>query len=161
MEPTANRADPATPPTSSSEMKRPGAIRAKAGFTLLEMLLVLALLGLMAALVLPRVGQTLDQTVAQSEAFKFEQQVLDLRRQAFHQEVPIQVVASGNLTDEAEPRQAEVSLGQDWSYSLEAPLLIDAGGLCSTTTAELTYRGRVAMRLQGTGPACRFQRVVG
>jgi prepilin-type N-terminal cleavage/methylation domain-containing protein len=139
---------------------RPG-LTSKAGFTLLEMLIVLAIMSLTAAMVIPRIGATLDQAVSKTEAFKFQQQVMDLRRQTFHEEQAVQVVESGQFVDDpaADPRPAELRLGAGWTYRLSDPLIIDAGGICSTTTVQLFSDGRPAGRLQG-GAACRFDRVL-
>ena len=133
----------------------------KAGFTLLEMLIVLAIMSLTAAMVIPRIGATLDQAVSRTEAFKFQQQVMDLRRQTFHEEQAVQVVESGQFVDDpnADPSPAEVQLGAGWTYKLSAPLIIDAGGICSTTTVQLYSNGRPATRLQG-GASCRFDRLL-
>lgn len=135
----------------------------KAGFTLLEMLFVLAIMGMAAAMVLPRIGAQMDQAVANTEAFKFQQQVLDLRRQTFHEEQGLTVVSSGELAadSDADPPQAEIQLGQGWSYKLSAPLTIDAGGVCSTADVEIYDRNRLAARLQGAGASCLFPRMVG
>jgi prepilin-type N-terminal cleavage/methylation domain-containing protein len=140
--------------------KRAPASRAKGGFTLLEMLLVLALASLMAALAMPRIAGSIDQAMAHGEHLKFQQQVIDLRRQSFSQQQGLRVVSSGEFTDEAEadPPLAEVQLGPGWTYKLSQSVDIDAGGGCSAADVDLIKDGRPRLHLQGTGGSCRFVR---
>jgi prepilin-type N-terminal cleavage/methylation domain-containing protein len=139
---------------------RSAAIEAKAGFTLLEMLLVLGLVSLMAALAIPRIAVSIDQAMAHGEYLKFQQQVMDLRRQSFHQQQGLRLVSSGEFADDAEadPPLAEVQLGPGWSYRLTQPIDIDAGGGCTAGEVDLIKDGRPRLHLQGTGASCRFVR---
>jgi prepilin-type N-terminal cleavage/methylation domain-containing protein len=134
--------------------------RTKGGFTLLEMLLVLGLTAMAAALIVPRISVQIDQAAAHSEFLKFQQQVMDLRRQSFHEGQGLRIVASGELVDDAEadPPLAEVRLGPGWSYQLSQPIDIDAGGGCSQADVDLIRAGRVVLHLRGSGASCRFFR---
>jgi prepilin-type N-terminal cleavage/methylation domain-containing protein len=139
----------------------PGARNGRAGFTLLEMLIVLAIIALSAALVLPRIGASIDRAMAFSEALSFERQVMDLRRQSFHERQGVQLVESGRFeADDSDPPLAEVQLSQGWTYSLSAPLVIDGGGACSESEVVLSHQGHAMLRLKGQGASCRFQRVL-
>jgi prepilin-type N-terminal cleavage/methylation domain-containing protein len=137
--------------------------RAKGGFTLLEMLLVLGLTAMAAALIVPRIAVQIDQAAAHSEFLKFQQQVMDLRRQSFHEGQGLRIVASGELVDEpeADPPLAEVQLAPGWTYHLSQPIDIDAGGGCSPAEVDLIRGGRVVLRLHGSGASCRFYRTAG
>jgi prepilin-type N-terminal cleavage/methylation domain-containing protein len=139
---------------------RAAAIRCKRGFTLLEMLLVLGLTALMAAVAIPRIAASIDQAMAHGEFLKFQQQVMDLRRQSFHQQQGLRLVSSGEFADdpEADPPLAEATLGPGWSYRLSAPIDIDAGGACTAADVDLIKDGRPRLHLQGTGGSCRFVR---
>jgi prepilin-type N-terminal cleavage/methylation domain-containing protein len=139
------------------------AARGKGGFTLLEMLLVLGLMAMMAALILPRIAVQIDQAAAHSEFLKFQQQVMDLRRQSFHEGQGLRIVATGELADDpdADPPLAQVQLAPGWSYRLSAPIDIDAGGGCSPAEVDLIRSDKVILHLQGSGPSCRFFRAVG
>jgi prepilin-type N-terminal cleavage/methylation domain-containing protein len=143
--------------------KGSAAARSKGGFTLLEMLLVLGLTAMAAALIVPRVAVQIDQAAAHSEFLKFQQQVMDLRRQSFHEGQGLRIVASGEFVDETEPDPplAEVRLGEGWSYKLSQPIDIDAGGGCSPAEVDLIRSGKVILHLQGAGASCRFYRAVG
>ena len=137
--------------------------RGKGGFTLLEMLLVLGLMAMMAALIVPRIAVQIDQAAAHSEFLKFQRQVLDLRRQSFHEGQGLRIVATGDFVDssDADPPLAEVKLAPGWSYTLSAPIDIDAGGGCSPAEVDLIRSNTVILHLQGSGASCRFFRVVG
>ena len=139
---------------------RATAITAKKGFTLLEMLLELGLASLMAALAIPRIAVSIDQAMAHGEYLKFQQQVMDLRRQTFHQEQGLRLVSSGEFTDDpdADPPLAEAQLGPGWSYKLSQPIDIDAGGACSAADVDLIKDGRPRLHLKGSGASCRFVR---
>jgi prepilin-type N-terminal cleavage/methylation domain-containing protein len=140
--------------------RRPPAVSAKAGFTLLEILLVLGLTALMAALAIPRIAASIDQITAHGEFLKFQQQVLDLRRQSFHEGQGLRLVSTGEFIDDpdADPPLAEVQLTQGYSYRLSQPIDIDAGGACTAADVDLIKDGRRRLHLQGTGGSCRFVR---
>jgi len=133
----------------------------KAGFTLLEIILVLGIIGLTAAIALPRAARVIDQAEAHSIMFDFQRQVFDLRRAAFHGQAATALVGSGQFEDDpaADPPLAEVALRQPWTYRLSGPMFIDAGGSCEPVEAELVKDGRPVMRLEGQGANCRFLRV--
>jgi prepilin-type N-terminal cleavage/methylation domain-containing protein len=140
--------------------RRPSAGRGKAGFTLLEILLVLGLTALMAALAIPRIAASIDQITTHGEFLKFQQQVLDLRRQSFHEAQGLRLVSSGELVDDpnADPPLAEVQLTQGFSYRLSAPIDIDAAGNCTAAEVDILENGRPRLHLIGQGASCRFLR---
>jgi prepilin-type N-terminal cleavage/methylation domain-containing protein len=138
---------------------RPAA-SAKAGFTLLEILIVLGLSALMAALAIPRIAVSIDQMWAHGQYLKFQQQVMDLRRQSFHEAQGVRLVSSGEFVDDADadPPVAEAQLDPGWSYRLSQPLDIDAAGSCTAADVDLIKDGRIRLHLQGQGASCRFLR---
>lgn len=123
----------------------------KAGFSLLEVLICIAVIGLVVVVTLPNVPRTLESNADRRAAFHFERLALDLRATAFRDEQGLVVVDSGQFTDdpEADPRPAEIKLDAGWTYTLSAPLNISARGLCDPVVADLSYEGRLRMRLQG------------
>lgn len=141
-------------PTSwANQPKSPEHVRAgaKAGFTLLEVLICIAVIGLVAVIILPNVPRTLESNADRRAAFHFERLALDLRATAFRDEQGLTVVDSGQFTDdsEADPRPAEIKLDTGWTYTLSAPLNISARGLCDPVNADLFFEGRLRMRLHG------------
>lgn len=136
------------------------AAKAKAGFTLLEVLIVLGLTALLAAMAIPRIAGSIDQILAHGEYLKFQQQVLDLRRQSFHEGQGLRLVSTGEFVDDADsdPPLAEVQLGPGWSYRLSDPVDIDAAGACSPAEVDLLHNGRPRLHVVGQGSTCRFLR---
>ena len=62
-----------------------------AGFSVLEMLIVLVVIALAVAIVMPRGAAMLDQATAHSVFFDFQRQVSDLRLKAYRSEAPLVV----------------------------------------------------------------------
>lgn len=149
-------------PPISCNRRRSDRLSVRAGFTLLEMLVVLALIALSAAIALPRMGAAIDQALAHTVFFDFQRQVLDLRRQAFHDESPLSMVSSGEFVDDpdADPPLAEVQLRAGWTYRLSESMLIDGGGNCTAVEVDLFDEGKPVMHLEGAGANCRFHRVM-
>jgi prepilin-type N-terminal cleavage/methylation domain-containing protein len=138
----------ATPPAPD-----PGARRA--GFSLLEMLVVLAVLALAAAIVLPRGSVMLDRAAAHSVFFDFQRQVSDLRLEAWRTETPLL------LTDPAarSPGARTIALKGGWTYRLDRTLQISDGGACPPAQAQLLKNGRPVVRLASTDGLCHFRRL--
>ena len=76
--------------------------RRKRGYTLLEMLIVLAVMALAIAIVVPRGEAMLDQMTAHAVFFDFQRQMLDLRREAYAAQTPVTVKSS----DDTDPADA-------------------------------------------------------
>jgi prepilin-type N-terminal cleavage/methylation domain-containing protein len=135
-------------PTSSTRR----ATSSKSGFTLLEMLFVLAIMAMTAALAVPRIEQVLASNADRGAAFQFQRLTLDLRANAYHQERALNVVATGQFKDDdpdADPAPAEIKLEDGWSYRLGGPLTISPRGLCDATTVDLYFKGQPRERLTG------------
>lgn len=143
--------------------KKASASAAKGGFTLLEMLLVLGLAAMMAALAIPRIAGSIDQITAHGEYLKFQQQVLDLRRESFHEGQGLRLVSTGEFSDDPDidPPLAQVQLGPGWSYRLSQPIDLDSAGSCSAGDVDLIRDGRPRLHLIGSGASCRFLRSTG
>ena len=56
---------------------------AKSGYSLLEMMIVLAIISLSVVMVMPRMGAALDQVVVHTLQFEMQRQVSTLRRRAY------------------------------------------------------------------------------
>ena len=84
-------------------MKRPAhATRSpKAGYSLLEMLIVLAIMAAAVAVVLPRGQAMLDQMTTHAVFFDFQRQISDLRREAYATQNAALVVDSAAPPTEA------------------------------------------------------------
>jgi prepilin-type N-terminal cleavage/methylation domain-containing protein len=132
--------------------------RANAGYTLLEMLVVLAIMALAIAVVLPRGEAMLDQMTAHAVFFDFQRQVSDVRRGAYASQTAALIRGS----DDADPQLAAarvIPLRAGWSYRLTQPIAISAGGACASGAVELIKYGRPVMHLAMADRACHFVRL--
>lgn len=129
---------------------------ARAGFSTLEVLVVLAIMSLAVAIILPRGAAMLDRMTSHVVFFEFQQAVAEARREAFRSERGI-VLAGSAATEAADARA--IPLRDAWTYRLDRPLEITAGGRCTDVTAVLSRDGRPVMRLRSEKGACRFIRL--
>lgn len=134
-------------------------LRSKAGYSLLEMLIVLAIMAIATAVVLPSGFALTGQMTAHAEQFDFERQVRELRREAFDQQTPMVLYSSGGAPA-GDPRARVLSLRPGWSYRLSPALGISEGGVCGSTTAILLHLGAPVMRLVTSDGACAFTRLL-
>jgi prepilin-type N-terminal cleavage/methylation domain-containing protein len=123
--------------------------KAGAGFTLLELVVVLALLGLATALVAPQGFRTIqtwrratdvDATLGALSALGADARTAG-RRLAFD---------AGPL-----PPGAIKGAPEGWTVVLDEPLVIQANGACGSTSGELR-EGSYARRFALEGPFCRI-----
>ncbi len=132
--------------------------RARAGYSVLEMLIVLAIIALASAMVFPNAAAMADRVVAHAVFFDFERQMADLRREAYRGQTPL-VVYPTHAAAGADPRGRTIALQAGWSYALDRPMAISAGGACAPASAELLDGSRPVMRLAAPDGDCRFFRV--
>ncbi len=159
---------PPTPDRGSGGRLRRG------GFSLLEILVVLAIFALSTAVIMPSMSRMLDQATAHAVFFDFQKQVSDLRREANRTGIGIAVADPGAITPAIVSASASPSgqpddgavqntprvltLRDPWTYTMAPTLEIAEGGVCSVTTANLVNEGRVVMTLKTTEGDCRFIR---
>ncbi len=135
----------------------------KAGYSLIEILFVMAIIAVTAAISLPRAASALDQVISHTVFFEFQRQVSEFRARAFREEQVLTVVNSPDGQPAgAIPQTGDVSvkLRSGWSYKLNAPLTIDSGAGCSLANADLYNGQRLIMHLQSRGHDCRFIRTL-
>jgi len=136
------------------------------GFSLLEILVVLAILALSTAVIMPSLSRMLDQATAHAVFFDFQKQISDLRREANRTGIGLRVIdpAAPRIPDlsgggpEADPGRV-VSLRRPWTYTMAPALEIGEGGVCGLSAANLVHEGRVVMTLRTTEDDCRFIRI--
>ena len=133
--------------------------RAGTGYTLLEMLIVLAIMALAIAIVVPRGEAMLDQMTAHAVFFDFQRQASDLRREAYASQTAVSVPGSDDARgDQAGVRR--IALRAGWTYRLAQPIAISEGGACSGGGGvEVLKYGRPVMRLRMADRACHFIRL--
>lgn len=132
--------------------------RAARGYTLIEVLVVLAIMALAVAFVAPRGEAMLDQMTAHAVFFDFQRQVSDLRRQAYASQSGVTLRGS----DDADPslaRARALPLRAGWTYRLTQPIAISDGGACAGGQVELLKYSRPVMHLAMADRACHFVRL--
>lgn len=96
------------------------------GFTLLELMVVLVLMGLLAGVVLPRMSKTYDRTQA---AFELEDIRLSLARipmQAFTANVRYELTKLPSDINQSIP----VNLPDGWTVQAASPIVYQSNGIC-------------------------------
>lgn len=106
------------------------------GFTLLELLIVLALVGMLAAMVAPRLQGTYDAVARSGERAEARRQLESL---------PLRARATGRAielpADDAAAFARELQLPEGWRVQALAPLRVEANGIC--------HGGKVAVEAPG------------
>lgn len=139
----------------------------RSGFSLIEILVVLAIFALGTAMIMPSTSRMLDQTTAHAVFFEFQRQVSDYRREASRTGQAITILDpvaaqsrpnpdTGDLGADVSERVVELRGG--WTYSLAPALDIQEGGRCAAASANLINKGKVVMSLRTDDGQCRFAR---
>ena len=118
----------------------------RAGFSMLETVMALAVLSLAAALVTTRASVMLDQIAVHAAFQQFQTGLLSRRGRAF-----------GRGEDLAATPVA-LPPPSGWSYRAEEPRGAHADGSCEGGPVELVRDGRVRARLVPSGAPCRYLR---
>jgi prepilin-type N-terminal cleavage/methylation domain-containing protein len=135
--------------------------RSRVGFSLIEILVVLAIFAIATAIIMPGTSRMLDQATSHAVFFEFQRQVSDLRREANRTGVSIRIVDPAvEIEPEARFTVRQVTLRAPWRYTLAPALDIEGGGVCSPTSANLVRGDAVIMTLRSEGRTCRFVRVI-
>ncbi|HLY80722.1 MAG TPA: hypothetical protein VKQ70_15175, partial [Caulobacteraceae bacterium] len=61
-------------------------------------------------------------------------------------------------TDPADAADGAIPLRSQWSYRLDRPIAISAGGVCTPAAVEVLKSGRTVMHLTPSDQACHFIR---
>lgn len=137
------------------------------GFSLLEMLVALAVLALGAGFVTVRAGVALDQMAAHAAHLELQSQLSALRRRVVGDQVPVLLKGVRTEADEDETRDPPTSGPDDvvlagpdgWTLHLEKPLSIAATGACGAAALELRRANRKPVRLVTRDGACGLLRL--
>lgn len=124
-----------------------------AGFTLLEILMVLVLVGLVGGLVVPRVGVIYDNLVLRSARDDILQQVESLPWLALNAGGTIWL---GNLQG---PVTQPVALPEGWRVAVDPAVAYRTNGFCSGGMFSLSYQEQAVWRYRMNAPFCKPERV--
>lgn len=130
----------------------------RSGFSLLEILVVLVMLGMASAILMPSTTRMLDQATAHAVFFEFQRDVSNLRREANRTGVALSVVDPAVVPDE-EAGQRVITLRAPWRYTLAPTLEIAEGGVCGATTVNLLNGDVLVMTLRTRDGDCVFSRL--
>lgn len=144
---------PMSPPKPRPDVRRQG-------FSLLEILVVLAIFGIATAIIMPSTARMLDQAMSHAVFFEFQRQVSDLRRESSRTGVAIRVKDPEVIQTIDPTVDRTLSLRSPWRYTMAPALEIAEGGACSAASANLIRDDTVVMTLRSAGTDCRFIRVI-
>jgi prepilin-type N-terminal cleavage/methylation domain-containing protein len=121
--------------------------RPPSGFTLLEMLVVLALIALVAGLAAPNFGRMLDRYNAATQWREVESAIDDL---------PYKTFATGQALslDESNARDLLATLPPDWSITIPKAIRYRETGWCEGGTLTVTNTDGEARTYMLTAPRC-------
>lgn len=120
--------------------------RPRDGFSMLEVVIALAVLSLGAALVTTRASAALDQIATHAAFQDFQTALIRLRADAFAADAPLELTAE------------RVALRPGWSFRAAAPIVADGTGSCSGEAVELVRGDKVRARLIAADRSCRYLR---
>lgn len=111
---------------------------APAGFTLLELLIVLALVSMVAAMVAPRLQRTYDAVARSGDRAEAVRQLERLPLLARERGTAIDIAA-----DDAQALAGLLALPQGWTANPVDPLQVEASGLCHPAKVRVAGGGSV------------------
>lgn len=123
--------------------------RSAAGFTLIEILVTLAILALAASLVGPGLLATLDAASRKSALIALDEELRLARAQAVRLGEPLEAT-----TQEPLEGQWRIGLPEGWRLSADPPIRFAADGACAGARVTLT-RNTSRMEVQLAAPRCR------
>jgi general secretion pathway protein G len=122
------------------------------GYTLIELLIVVLLLGLVSGLALPRLSRMYDSGQMAFEKDDVLRQIASLGHKAFTESRTITIPSF--TADQA--TQVPLALPDGWALSAARPIVYLPNGVCSGGTLTVQYKDR-AFELLLEPPLCRPQ----
>ncbi|MDE0241997.1 MAG: prepilin-type N-terminal cleavage/methylation domain-containing protein [bacterium] len=146
----------------TSDTTRKKVRKSRLGFTLLELLIVLALLGLATAIAMPNLERFYAAATRATERDYVLDQVAALGRQAVLNGSAYVVFGNAPSLDPSEAaRFAEyetyvVDVPDGWRLQFDQPLVVLANGVCLGGALTLSREGEETVRVELAPPYCRI-----
>ena len=126
--------------------------RADKGFTLIELVVALAIIGLGLSFVLPKMMEWVDRLAFSTRQQQFEDALAELGSRARHSGRSVVLRSSDLATHTNEP--SPIELPSSWSLTVEPPIAFRYDGVCTGGKVRLSFpAGERSYRLQS--PYCR------
>lgn len=126
---------------------------AKSGYSLLEMMIVLAIISLSVVMVMPRMGAALDQVVVHTLQFEMQRQVSTLRRRAYLEQTDLwlteQAPDEATAPEPVGPQKqwVAITLPKTWKAAYASPIRFKSSGQCTVSDIEVSSLGKRSIRL--------------
>lgn len=126
--------------------------RVDKGFTLIELVVALAIIGLGLSFVLPRMMEWVDRLAFSTRQQQFEDALAELGSRARRSDRSVVLRSSDLATHTNEP--SPIELPSSWSLTVEPPIAFRYDGVCTGGEVRLSFpAGERSYRLQS--PYCR------
>jgi prepilin-type N-terminal cleavage/methylation domain-containing protein len=126
--------------------------RVDKGFTLIELVVALAIIGLGLSLVVPRMMAWVDRLAFSARQQRFEDALAELGSRARRSGRSVVLRSTDFATHSNEP--APIELPSNWSLTVEPPIAFRYDGVCTGGEVRLSFpAGERSYRLQS--PYCR------
>jgi prepilin-type N-terminal cleavage/methylation domain-containing protein len=128
--------------------------RADAGFTLIEIVVAIAIVGLALTFVLPRLSGLLDRLGSSMRQQRFEDHLAALGSEARRTGRTV-LLRSTEPQKKPETKPA-IELPSDWFLVVDPPITFSYNGMCTGGTVRLSFPGG-ERRYQLVAPYCRVE----
>jgi prepilin-type N-terminal cleavage/methylation domain-containing protein len=128
--------------------------RADAGFTLIEIVVAIAIVGLALSFVLPRLSGLLDRLGSSTRQQEFEDRLAAMGSEARRTG---RTVLLRSIEPQRKPgTKPAIELPIDWSLVVDPPITFSYDGICSGGTVRLSFPGG-ERQYQLVAPYCRVE----
>lgn len=143
-------------PDSARGLLRAPAAAGSRGFTLLEVLLVVALMGLLTSLVVPNLQRVVAglESATRRDGVLSDVNLLGYRAHALGQSFELSATTAGQLLRDGSP---VLPLPEGWRLEAESPIHYSASGFCEGGALQLKPPGAAPLRLVLESPLCRVR----
>jgi prepilin-type N-terminal cleavage/methylation domain-containing protein len=128
--------------------------RADAGFTLIEIVVAIAIVGLALSFVLPRLSGLLDRLGSSMRQQRFEDRLAGLGSEA--RRTGRTVLLRSTEPQKKSGSDSAIELPSDWSLEVDPPITFSYDGICTGGIVRLSFPGG-ERRYRLVAPYCRVE----